>query len=381
MELNLSNWEALAYEKQLKALGVSGMRLADLLLKADDPVVQATTGVYTTLYGARVHDNLYRESTFWQVTPKVSFQEAKSGTRLKTADPANFSAVTETGALGETDKPDVVQYSMTIKRVNATWDITEAAQAKSMAEDGKAGGEAAWMMQAMGDYFVSALDGKLCLENGTLAGNFPESYDRIIASGYEVDNNQDASDAAYTANDVDYLGLDRDSTYTYDAQVSIGSSGANRPLTVRLVEDSMLAAEKNGAKRARMVMVTGYDTFADFSALLSSQQRFDDYKEMSVGVSGVSISGRETGFRAAVYQGVPMLLDKQTVVDTGAASRIYGIDMDGVEFRMVNPTRHLSSPVENAILHDAFLERHSLDLAGELMATKFASHWKIRDLA
>ena len=379
MELNLAKWEQLAYDRQLKSMGVQGLRMADLLLKADDPVVQATTGVYQTLYGARVYDNLYRQSTFWQVTPKVDFTTAKSGVRLKTADPANFSAITESAALGDTDKPDVIQYNMTLKRVNATWDITEMAQAKSVAENGKEGGEAPWMMQAMGDYFVSALDGKLDVQNGTLAGNFPESYDRIIGSKGEVDGNSDAADAAYSANDNDYLGNDRDAATTTDAQV--GLAAANRALTIRLVENQILAAEKNGANRSRMVIVTGYDTFANFSALMSSQQRFDDYKEMTVGVNGVTISGRPTGFRAAQYQGVSILLDKQCVADASASSRMYGIDMDGVEFRLMNPVRHLSSPIENAILHDAFVERHSLDLAGELVATKFASHWKLRDLA
>jgi len=367
-----------AYLKQLRALGVDVDRVSDLLMK-DDPVINATA-VATAMLGPRTHMNLDQNSVLWKILPKIDFQTAKSGVRIVTAHATAAAGVTETGALVATDKPDLATYNITLKRPNYTWDITELAQVKSLAEDGKAGGEAAFQAQYAMDYFARSLDTMMLTTNGTTADASVESIDRLIASGYEVDNNSDAAGSAYSANDVDWYTLDRDSAYTYDAQVSYGTSAVDRALTVNLIDEKMQLAEDYGFKAERGAILTGSDTLADWAALISGSQRFNDYINVSFGVNGVQgEKGRETGSRAASYNDVPIFKSPQVVKD--GASRIYGIDLDGIEFRVASPTRHLVSPISNAILHDAFVERHSLDMFGELTALKFATHFKVRDLA
>lgn len=376
------DWEELYYQRLAKSLGVENQALADLIFK-DDTVVSSTTGVYTALYGARVHNNLYWHSPAWQILPKIAYQDAKSGVRLLTTAPTNTAAVTETGALVATDKPDVIQYSITPTRMNTTWDITEIAQARSLAEDGKGGGEAAWMADAMGEYFLNAIDTQLLSKNGTTANGKFESIDRMIANQAEITNClEQAGSTSYTTHDCDIYSQDRDSTSTTDAYVSYSTTNTvMRALYLSLVDELMVQTQMAGAKPENQVFLTRHDTFGDWGALLASQQRFTDYVELQPSFAGVASDarGRQAGVRAAVYQGVPIMLDKNVISD--GAGRIYLIDSTGVEFRMLNPVRHLSSGVNDAIIHDAFIERHSLDIAGELTALKFATHGKIRDLA
>lgn len=375
-------FEELYYQEILKQLGVEGARLYDLLLKADDPVVQSTTGVYTALYGARVHSNLYLQAPTWQILPKVLYETAKSGTRLMTALPTTAAGIAEAGALVDTDKPDIQQYSITLKRMNATWDITEWAQVRSLAEDGKAGGESAWMMDAMADYFVQAVDIALNGQNGVPAGYNFESIDRIVASYAERTNCTDAVDAAYSANDCDIYGIDRDSSAGFsDAIVDYAAS--NRALSLGLIDNLMVNTMAAGAKPESQVFLTKHDTYGDWGTLMASQQRFTDFVQMQPTVNGLlsDARGREGGLRCAVYNGVPLVLDKNATFDAGGSGRIYLLDTSKLEFRVVNPVRHLVSPVTNAINHDAFTERHSLDLSGEIMALAFAMQGKIRDLS
>lgn len=366
------------YLRQLRQGGADVQRISDLLMK-DDPVINAT-GVSTAMLGARTFLNLDQNSVVWKILPKIDFQTAKSGVRIVSAHATAAAGVTETGALVATDKPDLATYSITLKRPNYTWDITELAQVKSLAEDGKEGGEAAFQAQYAMDYFARSIDTMLLCQNGTTADANIESIDRMIASGYEVDNNSDSAGSSYSANDVDWATLDRDSTYTYDAQVSYGTSAVDRALTVNLIDEKMQSAEDYGMKAERAAIVTGSDTLADWAALISSNQRFSDFVDVKFGVNGVEgVSGRETGSRVASYNGVPIFKSPQVVKD--GASRIYGIDLDGCEMRIATPVRHMVSPITNSILHDAFVERHSLDMFGELAALKFASHFKVRDLA
>jgi hypothetical protein len=367
-----------AYRKQFSALGVDVGRMSDLLMK-DDPVINATA-VSTAMLGPRTFMNLDQNSVLWKILPKIDFQTAKSGVRIVTAHATAAAGVAETGALVATDKPDLATYNITLKRLNYTWDITELATVKSAAEDGKAGGESNWQAQYAMDFFARCIDTALLTQNGTTADALPESLDRMIAGGYEVDNNSDSANASYTANDVDWYTLDRDSTYTYDAQVGYGTSAVDRALTVNLIDEKMQLAEDYGMKPERAAMLTKSDTLADWAALVSGNQRFNDYISVSFGVNGVqSEKGRETGSRVASYNDIPIFKSPQVVAD--GAGRIYGISLDHVEYRVASPVRHLTSPISNAILHDAFEERHSLDLFGELTALAFAPHFKIRDLA
>jgi hypothetical protein len=96
-------------------------------------------------------------------------------------------------------------------------------------------------------------------------------------------------------------------------------------------------------------------------------------------VNGIQTApGREAGVEVAVYQGFPVVKDKNMVADT--ISRILGVDLTGAEIRVLSPVRHLSAPVSDAIVLDSFVEKHSLDMLAELAALKFASHFKLRDL-
>lgn len=382
----MADWEEAFYQKQLASMpNLASTRLADLLMKTDDPVLSSTTGVSTVLYGARVYDNLYRESTLWQVLPKAPYAERGRGVRLLTADSATAAGITETGGLVDTDKPDFIQYYITPKRFNYTWDVTEVAQIVSTVEDGKPGGEAAFEADYAASYFASALDDKLSYDADTTASANPESIDRGICNT-SIDQNCVAADgSAYDAGDNDIYSQDRDSASTTDATCDSGvghNSGTKRALTLSIIDQTMLAAMKNGFKSERGVIMTGYDTFGDWSALMSSQQRFDDFVEVTFSVNGVeSAKGRPAGVRVAAYQGVPIILNKNLVYESSGATRIYGMDLDGVEFRVMSPVRHLMLGNEYAIAHDVFAERHSLDILGELTFTKFASHWTVRDLA
>lgn len=367
-----------AYRKQFAALGVDVGRISDLLMKSDDPVINVT-GVSTAMLGPRTHMNLDQVSVVWKLLPKIDFQTAKSGVRIVVTHATAAAGITETGTLVETDKPDLATYNVTLKRPNYTWDITELAQVKSLAEDGKAGGEANFQAQYAMDYFARSLDTMFLKTNGTTASANMESLDRLCASTSEDQNCTDAAGSAYDAGDNDWYTLDRDSASTYDAQVS-HNSGTDRALTLNLIEEVMQTAEDYGLKPERGVIISGSDTMSDIAALLSPNQQFTDYVDVTFTANGVeSARGRPAGIRMAAYNGYPVFKSPQMVKD--GASRIIGLNLDAVEVRIASPVRHLVSGIQNAILHDAFVEKHSLDMFGELAALGFASHFKVRDLA
>jgi len=226
--------------------------------------------------------------------------------------------------------------------------------------------------------FQNRINRGLNTDNDTLAGTNIESIDRIVGSYSEI------AGVGQTAGDLDpwteaVSGIDRDAAATvYDSYVS-HASGVDRYLTLPLINTVIANVRKywnNPASTENKVFITGETTLARWSELMSAQQIYDT-KVVKFTVNGMQTPGRqEGGYEVAAYKGIPIITDENIQADT--IDRIYLLDLDHIGISVAKPTQYLESEDYQAL--DKFTREGVFYAIGELVATKFKCHGKIRDL-
>lgn len=336
------------------------------LLKSDDPILTGTPGLRNTIYGARLFYQINTEANIFAVLPKVDFE--KSGFRVLTT-PANVSGggVAENSAIPDTTKPTLAQIEVGKKEVATSFEMSLKALNLETEDDSV---KWAQMSEYMGIDHRKLLNLHLTADAETgLAGNNLESIDRAVGSYAELVT------CGLTAGRLDFQGLDRDAEATY-ADAYVNCAASNRPLTIKLIRDTIANLEPFWDRPQNKIILTGYDTAAQIAELYEPQQRYQDYVNVETSFNGVRVVGRDTGFRAATFDGIPIIRSNDIKKD--GSSRIYILDLDYIGIGVIQPTTLWSS--DNFIELNKFARKAAYYTSGDLFATKFRCHGKIRDL-
>jgi len=349
------------------------------LLKADSPLMSSTAGTYQAIFGRKVWSQLNQEFNAFSILPKKPWE--KSGWRVVTGKPDDAVGLPENGTLPDSTKPTFEEVSTKPKTVASKFDLSETAMFLSDKDDGLGDARAVIKME-MSKSHAESINKMLLRDVNTAAGNTFESIDRALSSSkIEL--------ASFT--DID--ALDRHNMYSitrstgstrqwYDANVDAGASGAQRPLTLNILDGMFRQVWERGGQPK--VILTGYDTLEKIQALLQPQQRFTEMKRVVPGVNGVKgVPGVEAGFVVATYNGVPIIPSKDVDDESaGAMSRMYFLDTDYMYFCTAKPTLYHESGIETG---DPFginrLGQMGLfHTMGDLWQLFYGAHGKVRDI-
>jgi len=341
------------------------------LQKADDPVLSTTAGVYNAIYGKKVWSQLNQESNAFAILPKAVWD--RSGWRVITTRAATSGGgVPENATLPDTLKPTFKELSTKPKTVAHTFNASEIETFLGTKDDGL-GDVMRVLREQIAKHHVEMINRMLLADADTTAGNNFESLDRVVSSASE-------ESGCLTAGDANIYGIDRsDSANSWaDAYVD-HNSGTARTFTLDMLDSAITNIRTKGG--TPKVILTGYDTLQRIQEALQAQQRFVNYQKVVPTYNGVKgVEGVEGGFNVATYQGIPIIPSKDVKQDT--ISRIYILDTDYLFFKVALPTMYFESGMSKK---DPFGINYIGDegmfrTAGELIATRFNVHSKIRDL-
>ena len=358
------------------------------VMKADDPYLTTTTGIYNPIYGQKVWSQLNQEKNVFACLPKKPWNStgwrvisARSDTSTGATITTVSGGVAEGGAIPDTVKPTYAEVYTKPKTLAHGFSASEVDKFLSGVDD------ALDPMASAREYFAiehpEHMNAMLLANPATaVAGNNLESLDRVIGSYQEL---TDFSNLG--ANEMDIFGLDRDAGATWtDAYVSYNASGSAsspRDLTLSLMDSTLTNIRQNGGQPD--VIFTGWDTLERLQGLLQAQRRFGNGDEKLViptfnGIKGAPVSGYEGGFTVATYQGIPIIPTKECLQDT--ISRMYFVDSRYMHLKIAKPTQYFETGISsgNPFAINAFADEGLYRTMAELVCTFFKAHGKLRDL-
>lgn len=357
---------------------------AQLIQKADEPVISTTTGVYNAIYGAQVWAWLNQEVNVWGILPKYPFPH--SGWRvIESRADAISSPVggrAENAALPDTGKPVFREISTKPKTVAHTFEVSELQN--FLAQNGDdAIADMAFMRSYMGREHVEHINAMLMADVDTVAGDNIDSVDRVCSSKSE-------EDALLNGADADIYGLDRSSATTFDAFVS-HNTGADRDLTDELILTAITTILENSGYRPT-VIITGHDTFRKIAGIYQDQIRYVGALtevKVAVGVNGLETEGFDAGKQVASLYGIPLVVSNVVVKDT--ISRIYflnttdplGFGRPLLGIAVARPTQYFEAGIDvsgDPFGINKFGNEGLYRTMAELICTNFKAQGKIRDL-
>ena len=354
------------------------------LLKADSPLMSTTSGTYQAIFGRKVWSQLNQEFNAFSVMPKKPWE--KSGWRVVTEKPdaTKGGGVPENATLPETSKPTFLHVNDKPRTVAHTFDLTETAMFLADKDDGLGDARAVMKME-MAKHHAETIN-KMLLKDiqyrSTTLNDF-DSIDRITSSP-KIEKASTFGDVA--AGDHDQYNISRPEGSTqqwYDANVDAGTAGAERPLTLNILDGMFRSIWERGGQPK--VIMTGYDTLEKIQQLLQPQQRFTEMKKVVPGVNGVKgVPGMEAGFIVATYNGVPLIPSKDVYDEGGSGiSRLYYLYTDYTYFCTAKPTLYHESGIETG---DPFGinrlgQMGMFHTMGNLWQLFYGAHGKVRDLS
>tara|TARA_R100001463_G_scaffold50452_1_gene100731 strand:+ start:1720 stop:2889 length:1170 start_codon:yes stop_codon:yes gene_type:complete len=354
------------------------------LLKADSPLMSTTSGTYQAIFGRKVWSQLNQEFNAFSIMPKKPWE--KSGWRVVTDKPdaSKGGGVPENATLPETSKPSFLHVNDKPRTVAHTFDLTETAMFLADKDDGLGDARAVMKME-MAKHHAETIN-KMLLKDiqyrSTTLNDF-DSIDRITSSA-KIEKASTFSDVA--AGDHNQYNIDRPEASTQvwsDANVDAGTAGAERPLTLNILDGMFRNIWERGGQPK--VIMTGYDTLEKIQQLLQPQQRFTEMKKVVPGVNGVKgVPGMEAGFIVATYNGVPLIPSKDVYSEGGSGiSRLYYLDTDYTYFCTAKPTLYHESGIETG---DPFGinrlgQMGMFHTMGNLWQLFYGAHGKVRDLS
>jgi len=340
------------------------------LLQKQAPHYTGTAGLWQAIYGRRVWAQLNYETNAFAILGKKPWD--RSGWRVKTAKQATTGGgIAEDGTIPTTAKATYLPVSTKPKiHIGKPWEASELLDLLSQVDDAvdiiAVGREDAGLTHR------DLINKNLLTDVTTLAGNNIDSIDRVVSSYGEVHNCGDVH-----AEDSDIYGLDRDAAASWaDAQV-LHNSNVDRVLSLTLI-DQLFRSIGAAAGVLPHVVLTGWDTFFSWAALLQSQNRYfgNSYVQPTYeGVRAVT-PGVEGGFAVSTYFDRPIIVSKDVVQDT--ISRLYMLNMDELFLKIARPTRYFET--SDPFVLNVMATRGLYETVGELICTFFAAQGKIRDL-
>ena len=358
-------------------LGISkryGISKADDLTYTSDP-----SAAFNTTFGAKVFSQLNTKSEVFKLLKKEPWTQ--SGWRVMTARHTTTAGVAENaseagGALPDTDKPDLVNVTATLKQIVTPWEITTKAAMLSEAEDGL-GNLAAFMRKENSEAHVYYIDQMLCADTDTVAGNNFESLDRVTmsdAAAHALCNDRGAADI---------YALDKSGLTAWADAYTGHNSDTPAALTLAMLDNAIQSALENGVNYSSLILLTGYDTYQDLKALMrASSNATWNYDLKSGGAGSLNGVAGEGGLafdsRVGSYDGIPIFLSQHVASESDATARILLLDMDNLAMRIAAPTTYVDST--NVAITQKMSHEFALITAGELICYRFNTQGSIRDL-
>lgn len=343
---------------------------AGQLVFADAPAITTTTGYRNTLYGAMLYAQMLTATNIFSILPKKPWRAG--GWKAVTAlGSTSGVGVAQNAALPDTTKPTIALVKPTIKMQSKTCDMSTW-QAQVPGDDSITWEEhKEWTKIA----FMKSFNADLLGDVHTVAGNNPESVDRITMSNSAV------AGGLCDANDADpWAGaIDRDAGASWaDAQVNHGST-TDRTLALSHIDAVYDACYPYWKSTDNKVFITGTDTYTAWKNLMQSQLRYEQMR-VAITVNGIDThAGVDAGFDVASYRGVPIVVDDNVVQDT--ISRIHLLDLDNLFLSMWLPVLTAEATGPEGWLTLAAFRNKALYASGmELICTCFKGQGSVRDL-
>jgi len=366
------------------------------LEKAEDPVNTTTHAAgLNTMYGAKVYANLNQKSEVFKLLRKEPWTQ--SGWRALKGRHATTNGVAEAGAFPETDRPDIVEMTATLKEIVTPWEMSSKAEILSETDDGL-GNLGAFMRKENSEahqYYIDAmllrtfeLKGDEIAATGTgVAGNALESLDRVSATiAYSTDAQSPpaAISTAVGAAATDLHGMN--SSDAGDAWFDAGythftADGSNDALALADIDAGIAGLLENGVSYNDLIILTGYDTYQDLKQLMQGSTGAGHYSVSSGGAGSMNGVTGEAGLnfdsRVGAYDGIPIFLSQHVPKD--AISRMYLLDMSNLAFKVAAPTTYIDNT--NLAVRQVLTREYALITAGELICYNRITQGSIRDLA
>ena len=366
--------------------GEWGMR-AFQMFKADDPLLTTTTGVYAPHYGSKIWAQVNLEMNPFGVIPKVPWGP-EDGWTVATAFPTNLvEAPAENGAIPDTDKPDFVKLYDKPRNEVTPFNASEIEILSA-----RRGQAVKWqdLVEFEGQIHKLGLSDRLCRDNGTAVGNHIYGIDHICSSNSEIASCTQYDGNAYTADDADVYGLNRDAGVAawHDANV-LHASAVLRPFSLSLVNDlERTVAQRCGVWDSNeQFWLTGPDTYQVWYEKLQSQQRFMEATFEVAAFNGIkTVSGTHGGFRLATYHGKPIIVSHQLedyCKPTGGITNVYLLNTKYLKLWVDVPTIYQEVGVAqgNELLYGKLGEEGMYRTVGQLICNGFFAQGKLRDLS
>lgn len=361
------------------------------LMKATDQFDIAETQFLDPQYAAEVFSWVLRDTTTFTLLPKTTYAAKGDSWKVISADPTTRTDHTK-GVIYSTqlyttyDTPTVsdVHGSGSIGEqppgIFTQWEEGIQFNLKQKGYQNAPTFDETWQKQWWGETHVNEIDYYVCEDADTVhsTSNLPESIDRVVAAKEEITN------SLVGANDLDIYGLDRDSPTTYDAQVDVPSSAADRNLSVDMIDDILATAQKY-SKGKRYIGITTPHTLNEIQKLIDPMNRFvDGGEEVTQTISGIQTRSGVEGLRLQVSSikssglKIPIFTDSNIADPSGSgAGNLYFLDLDRIEIRTALPTTFLNSSMNDFVTIGYPKFRRGLLTMFQTVATQFNSHGKI----
>lgn len=353
---------------------------AAVVQKADDPYISTTSGNYNAIYGPKIFRALNFEAGVFAALPKPAY--GQSGWRAATSRPqSSWSGVAQTGTIPDTTKYTFTEISAIPKTLMNTFDVSAVQQVLSSTDDAVGMAE---LRMLHGVHHKEMLNVDLTLNFDTLSSNRLESVDRLTASSVEVTN------CGETAGDEDFNGIDKSAQTGWANPTVDENAGTDRALTKAILRTNIVDNVPEAGGSYPNLLVTGHDTNSTISGLFEAQSGVGGAlgsSSVTFGMDGLQIAGQGAGLIVSTVHGVPLVISKDVVKDTG--SRIYVLDtkddmgggpMVGVE--IARPTQYFEAGIStgNPWAPDLVGDEGAYLTLAELRCKNFRRQGKIRDL-
>lgn len=352
--------------------------------KADTPVLTTTGGVASVHYGAGIWVQLNMERNVFGIIPKKPFGPQR-GWRVITDFPTNMiNAPAENGLIPDTDAESFEQVFTLFRTVTTNFNSSET-EIRLAQMDNQA---VLWNDRVTfnGEVHKKGINSVLMTGVGTLAGQFPESIDRICSGFQEAGCATDVAGTAIAGTDLNIYNLTRNAALSWADATVLHNADVPRAFTLDLMYDlERDVAERSGVWDSNdQVWLTGPDTYQRISRLLMGQQLFLESQFKIDGFNGIkAIPGREAGFRVMMFNQKPIITSVDVRNKATHLSPIYLLNMRYLFLGMVLPTVYQEVGVlqNNELLSQRYAEEGQYKTIFETICTGFFAQGKLRDLA
>ena len=356
------------------------------VLRSDGGGTTSDAAYFNTMYGASVFNQLNTKSDVFKLFRKEGWTQ--SGCRVLTdrTVAASNIGITEGGAFGTSDVPDLAEVSATIKEIVSPYTVTTKAAILAEADDGVKG-LATFLRAQAAEAHSYHIDAMLTADYATGAAGVNFETLTRVASNYA----QVAARAGTVAAEVDIydLGARGDGATWADAYVS-GAGGTNRFLSLDLLDATIQNAIENGATYDNLLLLMGHQQLTELKQLITDGSSNATWRmalesQAPKGTNGVSSEpGMNLDGRMGYYDSIPIYATQHLATELNGSSGGTGmgpillLDMEHLYMKIAAPTTFLAQ--EDLANVQALKRNYAFMTAGELICTKFNTQGLIRDL-